>query len=58
MEADKYRDDEWYGIVGAYLDKLEYWGIEIDHEDGSTAPFTSLALKDIANAYDYRQTSF
>lgn len=58
MEADKYRDDEWYGIVGDYLDKLNSWDIHIDREDGSSAPFTSLALKEVTNEFDFKPTYF
>lgn len=36
-------------IIEVYLDKLYEWGIPIDFEDGSTAPFTSLVLEEVCS---------
>ena len=36
-------------IINVYIEQLYQWGIKIDHEDGSTAPFTSLALEDLCS---------
>lgn len=32
-------------VYGSYMELLEYIGVEIDKEDGSTAPFTSYAME-------------
>jgi hypothetical protein len=34
-------------IIEAYLDVLYEWKVPIDFEDGSTAPFTSLAMEEV-----------
>ena len=44
------RDTEWHSIVDAYLDVLHDWKLNIDHEDGSTAPFTSLAMEEVCQS--------
>ena len=44
MEFDNSKRD--YKAISRYIDQLYDWGISIDHEDGSTAPFTSLALEE------------
>lgn len=36
-------------MIDIYIEYLKVWGIQIDHEDGSTAPFTSLALEDLCH---------
>lgn len=36
-----------YKTINNYIEQCRNWYISIDHEDGSTAPFTSLALWEI-----------
>lgn len=42
VEFDRTERD--YEAIGFYIEQCDDWFIDIDHEDGSTAPFTSLAL--------------
>lgn len=42
MEFDRTKRD--YKAISFYIDQCDDWFIDIDHEDGSTAPFTSLVL--------------
>ena len=41
------RSQHDYVTIGHYIEQCRDWLISIDHEDGSTAPFTSLALWEI-----------
>ena len=37
-------------MIDLYMEAIhEYWEMSIDHEDGSTAPFTSLALEELCS---------
>ena len=36
--------------IDTYIEQVrDEWNIRIDHEDGSTAPFTSLALEELCS---------
>ena len=42
------RNEEQETFIDRYIDLLtNTWGVHIDHEDGSTAPFSSLACEEV-----------
>lgn len=50
LDLDYYcRNEEFYNVLDLYIGKfVDDWGCKIDHEDGSTAPFSSIALQEIS----------
>jgi len=37
-------------LIDLYIEKFVWdWGCKIDHEDGSTAPFSSLAMEAVSD---------
>lgn len=46
-------DQRDYQTINDYIEVLDDWDISIDHEDGSTAPFTSVALQTLFPDWRY-----